>query len=519
MALSKRYNILLITIDALRYDHCTFNGYQRNTTPGLARVAPKGVIFDNVWSTGPCTPPSFSAMFTGTFPFDKGGYSPIPQVKQTIAEYLKQNGYQTAGYTSNPLTSHYYNYHRGFSRFFDSLSSSGNNPFKRKFLGGASKSGSRWNAILNRLQNLNFSKVLQTTLKNLLYKVFFGRQVIYYVRARWITRRAIKWLKYHAVRNAISENESDGNVKLKKEEKQRPFFLWVHYMDTHDPFIPKWKHLKAIGSRISRREHEHNTTYPEYTDILKEHDKRQKLVDLYDAEAYAVDERIMFLRRYCKHNDLYGNTVFIVTADHGEEFNEHGDYGHRAHLYNQLLHVPLVIFGGPVENREIPGLDPGTRSVVLCSLAQLAPTIAKITGLESPSSFDVSPILFNARDASEHDILRRHIISCTYHKGIIARFSSVGDTGVKKMISIQDEHYKFIFDEETNIVELYDLKADPDEKENVSPVYPEIARSLSELAGKYLAGQGYLLETSLTGKIASEKQKIISALKHVKMKI
>ncbi len=199
MATTKRYNIVLITIDALRYDHCTFNGYPRNVTPGLSRTLFKGVIFDNAWSAGPCTPPSFSSMFTGTFPFDKGGYSPIPQVKQTIAEHFKHHGYQTAGYTSNPLTSHYYNYHRGFSRFFDSLSSSGNNPFKRRFLGGATRSGSRWNAILNRLQNLNFSKVLQTTLKKLLYRVFFGRQVIYYVRARWITRRAIKWLKYHVI--------------------------------------------------------------------------------------------------------------------------------------------------------------------------------------------------------------------------------------------------------------------------------------------------------------------------------
>ena len=133
-------------------------------------------------------------MFTSTFPYDKGGYSPLPSKKITVAQVLKENGYYTAGFHSNPLISHYFNYHRGFTKYFDSMKTETNNPVigpvMNRILGFFEQSGERSNAALNHLQNLPFPKALQTSIKKLFYSVFLGRKTQYYEPAARITRRA-----------------------------------------------------------------------------------------------------------------------------------------------------------------------------------------------------------------------------------------------------------------------------------------------------------------------------------------
>lgn len=491
------YNIVLLTIDALRYDHCGFNGYPRPVTPRLDEFSKGGVTWDRMFSTGPYTPPAFCSMFTGTHPLAKGGFSPLPPDKKTIAEVLREAGFKTAGFTSNPLTSHYYNYERGFTKFFDSLVTTSSNPIKRKLLNKANVGGSRWNIILNRLQNLRVPKLVQANLKRAFYRIFFGRQVIYYVRARWITRRAIKWLRYHCLpdRGAID-----------------PFFLWVHYMDTHDPFIPKWRDLRRIGSNITKREFEHNKAFPEYTEILKQHAMTSTLVDLYDAEARAVDFRVGFLVDFFRFKGLYTNTIFIITSDHGEEFNDHGDFGHRAHLYDELVHVPFMIFGGPVERGEIQGLTPGTRVGGLASLIQLAPTVTDITGIPRPSTFDASSLIDTIEEGLDH------VASVALHKGIATRFNNVADRGIAKMGCIRDREYKYIHDGETGKNELYHLEADPGERHNLVLERPDIARTYHERCIQYLTGLDHVKHDT-RDTLSTEREKVVAALKRLNVKL
>ncbi|MHA1680223.1 MAG: sulfatase [Promethearchaeota archaeon] len=544
-----KYNIVLLTIDALRYDRLGFNGYHRNVSPRMDELANRGVVFDNMFSTGPCTPPAFCSMFTATYPFDRGGYSPLPGTKKTIAEVLKKHGYVTAGFHSNPLISHFFNYHRGFTRYYDSMTSDQKtqNPVLKKILGMFESDGDRSNKLLNQLQNIPFPKVVQTTIKNMFYRIFLGRQVKYYDPARMITRRAVKWFKQGYMKEREeSDNPHEKRVERKKDsvglgmkpgkesgkgedKKQRcvqtkPLFLWIHYMDTHDPFMPHdYRHMKTINSRMSKREFEHNKNYPEYTDILKEYNKKQKLVDLYDAEIPEVDECILEVVDLFKERDMYKETIFIITADHGEEFNEHGDYGHRAHLYDELPKVPFIIFGGPVEGGKIRGLKPGTRVNSLLSLAMLSPTILEMLGIPKPKEFDCNGMLDLLKNPRQKQEKGSHVMSCTFHKGIVTRFNQSSDNTIRKMVSIRNENLKYIFDEETGKAELYNLIQDPRERNNVAGDRAAECDEFHRLALLYLNGKGYSTRAKgIEGPekpVSGEKRKILSAVSKLKLKI
>nr|MDO8085503.1 sulfatase [Candidatus Sigynarchaeum springense] len=522
-----KYNVVLITIDALRYDHCGFNGYPRDTTPHIDQIAREAAVFDNMYATGPCTPPSFCSMFTATFPFDRGGYSPLPVGKTTIAEVLSMHGYQTAGFTSNPQNSHYFNYDRGFQRFFDSLGASSKNPITRQVLAHFEHSGKRSNALYNRLQSSKiFPKIVQSSLKRLFYRLFLGRSVIYYVRARGITRRALKWLWYHY----ISPNPQASSAK-------RPFFLWAHYMDTHDPFIPKWRDLAKINPRFKKKEFDYVIRFPEYTDVLKLNKRKSSLVDLYDAAIRAEDERIGFFIRRLKRKEVFDKTIFFLTSDHGEEFNEHGDFGHRAHLYNELLHVPFMIFGGPVKRGEVQGLKAGTRVGDAFSLGQLAPTMLDILGIPRPASFDMDSMMPHlARVDNEQETSGKpstvfpinHVMACTLHKGIETRFNEVKDKAIKRMVSIQDTAYKYILDMATGSGELYDLRADPAEKVDISTRHPSIAEQCMAICKEYVKGNGRGLSRTRNtmgeagrreDDTCNERAKITRAIARLKMKL
>lgn len=513
-SVNEKYNVVLLTIDALRYDHCGFNGYDRDVSPSMNKIAEHAVVFDKMYSTGPCTPPAFSSLFTATYPFDKGGYSPLPARKSTIAEAFKKHGYQNAGFTSNPQNSHYFNYDKGFVKFYDGLFSSSKNPLARRVLAYFESSGEKSNELYNRLQSIKIPKTVQGWLIRMFYRVLVGRSFIYYLPARGITRLARKWLYYHYFQDM---------------QNREPFFLWIHYMDTHGPFKPKWKHLVKINPSFPRSAFDYIRRYPEYTDVLKENKRKKILVDLYDAGIRAVDERIGFFVRGLKRKHAYKKTIFLLLADHGEEFNDHGDYGHRAHLYNELLHIPFMIFGGPIDRGEYPTLRPGTRVASLHSLIQVAPTILQMVGVPAPQSFDANSILDGLErstsrelESSENSLassIGEYVMACTYHKGIVTRFNQSNDRSIKQAISLQNNQMKYIFDMETMKQELYDLQVDPLEKRDIASNHDDILRLFHDIALIYLKGNGYLLSTKKQLEMETEKDKLLAALQRVKSRL
>ncbi|HSE42774.1 MAG TPA: sulfatase [Acidobacteriota bacterium] len=227
-------NIVLITIDTLRSDHCTPYGYKRDTTPFMSTLAQQGSLFENVYAPMPTTGPSHSTMFTSRYPLSHGvvknGYV-LPKEEVTIAEILQQNGYTTAAVVSSFALNSKFGLNQGFSFYDEEFI--GKNPSMRT---------DRWQGI--EVEGL------------------FDR------RAKETTATALKWLK------------SQGN---------KPFFLWIHYFDPHGPYDPPERYKKKFLSALnSDQEPQH--TYDMYDGEIAYTDTEiQKVIKYIDDQGMDED--------------------------------------------------------------------------------------------------------------------------------------------------------------------------------------------------------------------------------------
>jgi len=152
-------------------------------------------------------------------------------------------------------------------------------------------------------------------------------------------------------------------------DPERPFFLWVHLYDAHHPYDPPAEVAQAFGS-----------------DPL---DSRAGTVRDYDRDVLYVDGQVRRLFEALEGKGLLAQTDWIVAADHGEEFWEHGLLGHSPHLYQEQLHVPLLMGG--------PEIAPGRVAGVRVGLIDVLPTLLPRLGIEPPAGGlegrDLEPLL------------------------------------------------------------------------------------------------------------------------------
>ncbi|MHA1833105.1 MAG: sulfatase-like hydrolase/transferase, partial [Candidatus Baldrarchaeia archaeon] len=120
---SEQLSIILITIDSLRVDHLRCYGYHRNTSPNIDSLASKGALFLQAVSNGGGTPEAFPSILASTLPPVRAEeYAIILKERSTIAEILKERGYNTGAFHSNPYLSKFFHYDKGFDTFDDSMS-------------------------------------------------------------------------------------------------------------------------------------------------------------------------------------------------------------------------------------------------------------------------------------------------------------------------------------------------------------------------------------------------------------
>lgn len=196
----KAPNVILISIDTARSDHCSACGYRRDTTPNLRPFAKQGTSFATAYSPSATTAPSHATMFTALYPMEhrvlKNGLK-LSQEYNTIAEYLKAQGYQTAAVVSSFVLNAKFGYAQGFSFFDDDIELEASSTYKETYEGHKVKGG-------------------------------------YDQRANYTTPKVINWLK-------------------KKRNPTRPFFLFVHYWDPHWPYIPP----EPFASQFERKNPPH----------------------------------------------------------------------------------------------------------------------------------------------------------------------------------------------------------------------------------------------------------------------
>jgi arylsulfatase A-like enzyme len=232
-----------------------------------------------------------------------------------------------------------------------------------------------------------------------------------------------------------------------KDNTVGQFFLWTHYMDPHDKYVVH-EGVPKFG---------------------------RKARDLYDGEVYFTDQLIKKLFEYCEKQPWWKNTAVIITGDHGEAFGEHDQWKHAFTLWENLVHVPLMIHA--------PGITP-RRIEQRRSHIDIAPTILELAGLPPENTFvgkSMVPELYGA-EPDDREPIMLELPADTYNPP--TRAIIIGDF---KLLEDPGPNYK-----------LFNLKEDPGEKRNLAKVkkhaddYDRMKKAFDEAWAKheYIAPYG-----------------------------
>ncbi len=228
---------------------------------------------------------------------------------------------------------------------------------------------------------------------------------------------------------------------------KEPFFLYVHYMDPHTPYDPPDEFLKKIGPSLEAEAIRF--------DNLKDHNLSkndlQAGIDSYDGEVMYQDHLISSACAMLD-KDFADDILYIITADHGDEFGDHGGTGHGVTLYNEVIKVPLIFHS--------PGTVPSGE--VIQEPAQVIDIV--------PTILDIAGIGYNKDDYEGCSIF-------SDDRGNFESYASVIKTTTPCGSIITDE-WKYIHSFESEDHELYNLKKDPLEKANLIDKFPKIAENL-----------------------------------------
>ncbi|RKY41290.1 MAG: hypothetical protein DRP76_00215 [Candidatus Omnitrophota bacterium] len=453
-------NIILITVDSLRADHLGFMGYSKNTTPFLDSLVQESTVFSQAYSCGPVTPHSFPAILTSTYPFDYLGPRYIDRPRVLISEVFKQAGFVTATFNSNTYISSFFGYDKGWD-FFEDLSVPYETPegYKEYI-----KAKTFFNRII---KDSFFKKTLPKISSDLLFWII-------YVKYR-ITNSEKKFKVRAEFKNEIVKEF----LKAQKHRKT-PFFLWVHYMDTHIPYVSEKTRIKdkplsfleLAGSNfgyISSYSYFNGRKLPKSLyNFGKKH--LYQITSFYDDEIKYLDSQMEDFFTFLKREGFYDNSVISLTADHGDEFLEHNGTSHFQKLYNELLHVPLVIKYPRQKNKEV--IDKKV------SLIDLAPTLCDLAGVDVPKEFKGNSMFKNLRKILFHQ-------TSSDTKG--GRYYVFGFNRLEQCkIACQSKDWKYIIDFGKDIEELYNLNQDPKEQVNLVSKEPDIISQMRAKLSEFI---------------------------------
>jgi len=338
-------NLVLVTFDALRADYTSvYDGDA--STPALESIASRGTVFESAYALAPWTVPSMHGLFASQYPnpldpeanFD-GWRQSVATYKfhspgSTLAEQLRDSGYATAAYIGNPLLGN----KEGILRGFDTARA--------------------WPAHTPRSADW---LTHAPTMRRILERGFGYRPEIRPINStRIVTRCAQRFIRSH---------------------RDTPFFLWVHFIDPHDPYDPPKEFRSQNGAWPLFSPASPYWATPQldaYGNIDVQQEDREFVRSLYRGEIAYADQCLAKINEALLQSELIGETFICITADHGEEFWDHGRYGHGQSVYEELIHVPLIFAGAGIETQRIS--DP-------VSAIDLMPTIATLMGVEPNPSW------------------------------------------------------------------------------------------------------------------------------------
>lgn len=205
---------------------------------------------------------------------------------------------------------------------------------------------------------------------------------------------------------------------------EQPFFLYLHYLDPHDPYTPPEK-FDIFDGPVSYHDYDKRTL---------------KFLNLYDGEIRYMDAAIGNLIDFLKERGLYDSTHIVVVGDHGEQFKEHGHLGHGFQLHNEELHVPLIVKG--------PG---GPRKVdYTVSTVDVYPTLVELAGLPVPEFMQGGSLLNDAAARARTGVIseirrvyNQKSITTLEGKKLIIDYGAPGATAPETTAAVFDRHIDY----------------------------------------------------------------------------
>jgi arylsulfatase A-like enzyme len=385
---------IIIVIDALRADHLGTYGYQRPTSPHLDEWAREGRVFERAYSTSTWTLPSLASLHTGQFPSRHGAGMSGFDVPNAIAVNRLSSGVPTLAEAFAA---------RGFT-----TGAAVNNPLLEPAFG------------LDR-----------------------GFQTYDHPGDRG-----------RAARRA--DEMVDRAVALVDRWRDRSFFLLLHFIDPHmdydapAPFGGRFS--AAYTSQLSRPVGDINRLRQRLSELTD--DDREFIKAAYDEEIAFVDQQLGRLRSALATRGVLGRSLMMVTADHGEEFFEHGGLEHGHAMWEEVLHVPFIIWG--------PGVRAG-REASPVSLADVKPTLLEWIGVSPPAALDGVSLWPNLTTGAA--IAGRTLLAEGRIYGRAERM-------------MLRWPLKVVVDEQLRPQRVTDLSVDPGEQRNLLDTVPEAADPL-----------------------------------------
>jgi len=392
-------NVIVITIDTLRRDHLAPYGAPFETV-AASRLAREGVLFEHAVSQVPLTLPSHASLFTGLYPPHHGvrdnGSFVVSPGLMTLAERFHERGYRTAAFVSSYIVHSRWGLAQGHETYDDSFDYSG-------------------------LESRNLADLERP--------------------AGEVVDDTLAWLR-------------------EPRRGDRPFYLWVHLYDPHEPYAPP----------------------DEY---------RRRAPTAYAGEVMYADSQVERLLESLDALGLRRNTLIAYLADHGESLGDHGESTHGIFLYGATLDVPLILALPPGAEGGSPALSlAGRRVRGLARLVDVTPTLLDLVGLPVPAGLDGTSLLpmvahegalaaapttigspvepRDTVDVSSEALAGPVSYAETYYPRFHYSWS--------ELFAVETGRWKYV---RAPRPELYDLQADPKEQRDVSQQYPRIAATLS----------------------------------------
>ena len=369
-------NIIMILFDTARAKSFSIYGNNKKTTPFLDDFSKECIVYKRCYAPSPWTSPSHASLFTGLYPSQHGVYDyfNLKLIKNihTLPDILSSVGYKTLGISCNALISK----NSGFGRGFDY--------FKNMAMPYDDEEVERLRAMLD----VPWYKQIKVALKDLLN----NKRLISAIKAKINSYNMNRVIE----RSSFTTNKTLRDAVSIIRNSKNPFFLFINLMETHTIYNPPTEYRnRFIMDNPTKERKLHLAQRYEMAYYSKRIDINiedfEYLKGLYEESLLYLDNFTECVVNELKKRKIFNEALLIITSDHGEHIGEKGHFTHVFSLYDEVLHVPLII--------KYPGsFLKGTNGNIV-QLNDVFATIIDLVGIDYPAP--ETSISLNSKEVRE----------------------------------------------------------------------------------------------------------------------